>query len=255
MSRDDIPEVLRPGGDFDVNGVDAVEDAHDPPPNGWQPPRRGVAMRHPTLLLLILAAAIFMIYAHVPIARYVLQSGDPADVGDITDRPDFRAEGQPVPALTHDRFSVLSGIIESTRLLWTGRQTTDDEGKPQVEGRRYYVKLAGDKVFIVLDAERADIDDYRLRHEGALLGFHIERESGRMFDADREPGYRELGAQLRARYGLDSEQTVWVFDTTDQPTDRWYPTVVIALMTFIAGLALFGLIRVGRQRLRGGTTA
>lgn len=233
-------------GEREDDALDDLEDL-DPVERG-----RGLTMRHPVLLVLVLAGAVFMAVHHWPRAAYLLQAGEPADCGDISRRPGLKADNpEALPKLEHDRYCKLVGTIQSWAILAAGGPEKDDPtASPQARnaGRKYYLKLVGDRVFVVLAADREDVINYRLRH-GNLLGFEVN-ETGRMIDPDRERGYDTVAETLRLKFSIPEGEPIRIFDTTDQPLDRWPQALVVVLMGFTALLALFGLGRFAIRRIR-----
>lgn len=215
------------------------------------PPRRaGFTMRHPVLLLAVLAGAVFMAVRSWPGTAYMLRARTPAECGSITERPRLRAEDpQAVPPLPHDTYCHVSGAVQLLTTLATGQARDLDDPYRRDEGRRFFVKLAGDNVFAVLAADRKDVVNHRLR-KGSLFGFQID-EPGRMIDPDREPGYAGTARTLRLKFSIPDSEPIRIFDTTDQPSSRWHHAAALIAMVFTALLALFGLVRVIRRRREG----
>ena len=116
-----------------------------------------------------------------------------------------------------------------------------DQTPEQLEGVRYYVKLAGDSVFAVLPASRRDVYKYRIRNNG-LFGFEVD-EPGRVIDPDAEPRYAKIGSFLRLNFSVPKDKPIRVFDFTDQPGDHWPYVLVSALMALMMLVGLFGLLR------------
>lgn len=226
------------------------EDALDP--EGWDdapPPRaRGLMMRHPLLLVLVLAGAAFMFLKTWPRASYLLQAGEPQSC-DISERPGLAAESsKPLPPLPHDRYCVANSHVDKLDVFATGEvdETVADPYRRH-EGRRYYVKLFGDNVFAVLAADRKDVVDYRNRR-GNLLGFEVA-DPGRMVDPAQDPGFQRAAQTLRLRFSIPEDAPIRIFDTTDHPANRWPYAAICVLMLFTALLALYGLVRMLRARL------
>lgn len=212
-------------------------------------PRRrgGITMRHPLLLVLVLAGSVFMFIETWPRAEYLFSAGEPADCGDISARPGLRQRApDELPELGHDRFCKLRGVVQSLAILATGEPKEIGDPYERQAGRKYYVKLDGDKVFAVLDASRKDVVDYRAR-KGSLFGFEVTG-AGRMINPDQEEGFKATARTLRLKFSIPDETTIHIFDTTDEPSDRWPYAVICGLMALTAVLALFGLVRVIRAR-------
>lgn len=189
------------------------------------------------LLALVLAGSVLMIAHHAPGAAYFLKAGEAADCN------------REVAALPREAWCRLGGHVADLEVLVAG-----DPGDPEADlrtrsaGRKLYVRLWGQRVFAVLAADREDVLAWREGHAGALPGFEVEG-TGRLFDPDGDPVFAGVAATLRQRYGISADESIRLFDTTDQPIDRWPAALAVALMTLNAALALTGLIRVA-LRLR-----
>jgi hypothetical protein len=189
------------------------------------------------LLALVFAGSAFMVAHHAPGAAYFLKAGEAADCG-----------GE-AAAMPREAFCRLGGHVADLEVLVAG-----DPGDPKADlrarsaGRKLYVRLWGQRVFAVLAADRDDVLAWRERHAGALPGFEVEG-TGRLFDPDGDAVYAGVAATLRQRYGIPAHEPIRLFDTTDQPMDRWPAALAVALMTLNAALALTSLIRVA-WRLR-----
>ena len=213
-------------------------------------PRLGVTMRHPVLLVFVMAASVFMVHRHWRQATRLLEPDHLVQFGEITDRPHLKSEApESLPRLEHNRYGKLSGVVESTQLLWTGPKTDSADPVKKLEDRKYYLKLLGDRVFVMIAARRADVREFRMKHNNSLLGFALENATGRMIAVDSEPSYRGLAATLRYKHSIPDDEPIWVFDTTAQPMDPRFAGGVVGLTALIALLALFGLVRLGIRRL------
>lgn len=223
--------------------LDALEDefAWDDDPA----PPRGVTMRNPILLVAVLVGSIFMIFKYWPRVDYMIAARTPADCGKIHERPHMKAAGETPPPLTHDTYCTAQGLVQNFTILATGEAQAHTDPARRNEGRKYYVKLDGAKVFTVLAADRDDVVKHRARR-GSLLGFEV-KEPGRMIDPDVDPLYKETGRKLRLHFSVPEGEPVRIFDTTDTPNDRWPAAVGIIFLGLTALLALFGLIRIGRS--------
>lgn len=230
----------------DEETLDALEDDFD---DAWDPPPapRGVTMRNPILLVAVLAGSIFMFVKYLPRVMYMLDARTPADCGKIHERPEARKSGTALPPLTHDSYCTAQGLVQNFTILATGEPTANTDPAKRNEGRKYYVKLDGDKVFVVLAADRPDVIKYRARR-GSLLGFEV-KEAGRMIDPDADSLYKETGKRLRLEFSTPATESIRIFDTTDDPSARWPALVACIFLLLTALLALFGLIRIGRLLL------
>lgn len=227
----------QPGDELDIDTWLADGEGDDGPP----PPRRGLMMRHPLLLLAVLAGSLFLLIQSAPRAAYMF--AEPTDCGDISLRPIIRAENpDALPDLAHDTMCRLTGVVQSRATLATGeaRQDTDDL-YAQHAGRKYFVKLDGDKVFAVLAADDKAVVNHRLR-KGSMFGYTFDGV-GRMLDPGAEPGYENTARVLRLKFSLADDVPIRIFDTTDDPGRRWPFLAISVVMAFTALLALIGLAR------------
>lgn len=226
--------------------IDELEDEFD---DAWDdaPPPRGVTMRNPVLLLAVLAGSIFMFVKYWPRVAYMIEAQTPAECGKIHLRPEKREAGEALPPLTHDTWCTAQGLVQNFTILATGEPKEHVDPARRNEGRKYYVKLDGDKVFVVVAADRKDVVKFRARR-GSLLGFEV-KEPGRMIDPDADPLYAETGRKLRLHFGIPATETIRIFDTTDAPSSRWPAAVGCVFLLLTGLLALFGLIRIGRSMM------
>lgn len=226
-------ETPKPGDEIDLDAW--LQDGESEPPR-----RRGVMMRHPVLLLAVIAAAIFLLVRSWP--RTAAMFAEPAECGDISTRPELRrTHPDTVPELPTDGWCHLVGLSQSRGNLATGepREDTEDPYEKNA-GRKIYVKLVGDRVFAVLPASR-EVLDYRMRQDG-LVGYPVDAV-GRIFDPDALEGYADTARTLRLKFSVGSDEPIRIFDTTDDPADRWPYLVVSIVLLLTALLALYGLVR------------
>lgn len=245
MAVDESPDERDPVDTF----FDDEEDDDD-----WGPPpkRRGTTMRHPLLLVLVVAGAIFLFIKTWPKVAYMIDAQDPAECGDLSLRPEIRAKDpSALPPLPHDTHCHVRAHVQGLSIMATS--PNDDvmqTGDPYKDnaGRKYYLKLDGDKVFGVIAADQKPVINFRLKR-GNLLGYEIDAV-GRMIDPDQEPSLRATAKTLRLKFNVPDSEPIRIFDTTQQPGDRWPYVVICALMAFTALLGLFGLLRILRRRAR-----
>lgn len=214
---------------------------------GEPPPPRGVTMRNPLLLLVVLGVAIFLFVESWPRTAYMF--AEPTECGDISQRPELElADPASVPTLPTDGLCHLRGISQSRGNLATGEAREDTED-PYLKnaGRKLYVKLFGDAVFAVLPADR-EVIGYRLKHEG-LVGYEVDTV-GRIFDPDAVEGYADTARTLRLKFSVASDQPIRIFDTTDDPADRWPYLIISVVLLLTALLAAYGLLRIALGRRR-----
>lgn len=231
----------QPGDELDLDAW--LAEGEDAPP-----PPRGVTMRNPLLLLAVLGVAIFLFVESWPRTAYMF--AEPAECGDISERPQQRqANDGSLKPLPTDGLCRLVGISQSRGNLATGEARDDTEDPYEKNaGRKIYVKLFGDTVFAVVPADR-DVIGYRLKHQG-LVGYEVEGV-GRMFDPDAIEGYADTARTLRLKFSVGSDKPIRIFDTTDDPADRWPYLIVSIVLVLTALLAAFGLLRIvlaGRAR-------
>jgi hypothetical protein len=233
-------ETPQPGDEIDLDAW--LEEGDNKPPR-----RPGVMMRHPLLLLAVLAAASFLLVQSLP--RALAMFTDPTECGDISDRPERRrVNPDAVPDLPIEGYCHLTGVSQSRGNLATGEQREDtDDPYEKNAGRKIYVKLVGDRVFAVLPANRAVLD-YRLRQDG-LVGYPIDAV-GRIFDPEALEGYGDTVRTLRLKFSLPSDASIRIFDTTDDPRDRWPYLIVSIVLALTALLALYGLVKLLLARRR-----
>lgn len=230
------------GASAEVGGED--EGWYDDEP----PPRRrgytGVMMRHPLLLLLVLGLGIFTIVRYLHLAE--LYFADPAanDYGDVIDRPQLRSEGKTPVAFQHGVFAKLAGTVGSPVMLYQAPSGGSDS--PDAPGARYFVKVAGDNVFLVVDASRPDVIEHR-NQLNSLLGFGFEGV-GRMISSNSDPLYASVVRTLRLKFSLKDDEPVWLFDTTDRPEEYQSYLIILCFSGLVILLALFGLYRYWRRR-------
>lgn len=229
--------------DSEFEGIDDIEAFRN---------QRGFTMRHPALLLAVLAGSIFLGYKTWPKAAYFF--AQPTDCGVLIDRPIFEAkEKGSAPPLIHNTFCKLKGINEQLSALATAKKDGEQpfkggnlETKADLSGVKYYVKLAGANVVGVLPADREDIMRFRER-KGGLTGFEFD-EPGRLIDVSQVPSLAKTARVLRIRWAIPDREPLYIFDLTDSPKDRWSDLLIVGLMALTALLAGFGLLRMARNR-------
>jgi hypothetical protein len=209
--------------------------------------QRGFTMRHPVLLVGVIAASIFLGVKTWERAAFFFVEA--TDCGVLLDRPALKAQSpSAAPELQHNAYCKLKGINEQISALSTakedGTQPFKDgnyESKAELEGVKYYVKLAGDNVIGVIPAHRDDVMRFRER-KGSLTGFEFD-EPGRLIDPSKVPSLRKTEAVLRIRWSIPDQEPIYIFDLSEKPSDRWKDLAVFLILAFTALLAFFGLIR------------
>ena len=164
------------------------------------------------------------------------------DCGDITTRPERKKSDR--IKLNHNTFCSIRGIVSDLRVFSTEQDVDGPNKKPtkippieKLDGVRYFSKLAGDRVFIILDAQDPAVYAHRLKRRGdGLLGYNVD-QTGRLFDPDKSSrSMKNIGLFLKANFGLKSDQAIMIFDTTDVPSSHF--NHLIALIVSILGLML-----------------
>ena len=215
--------------------------------------RRKSIMDRPILLFLVLLLSLGLLSVIYPKAALYFEKVN--DCGDITTRPEVEAKKR--IELTHDRFCQMTGIVSDLRVFSSGddeqRKPSSDAPFPaqdEFDGVRYFTKLAGDKVFVVLDAAADDVYAHRKRHRGdGLFGFEIDHV-GRVIDPASEGGkYQRIAAFLRAHFGLRQADNMRLLDTTDSPEAHLIHVIAFSLSGLGTLLSAFGLVRLWRRRM------
>ncbi|MBU0554190.1 hypothetical protein KKF91_19110 [Myxococcota bacterium] len=213
-----------------------------------EPAPRPTTMRHPLLLVFVILGAAFLFWRSLPPALEFFDADAPGDCGDLTLRPEQRAAQPDLPPLPHKQYCRLQSTVDTLSILATGEEQRSIDPYKRHEGRRYFVKLAGDKVFAVFAGERRDVVNYRDR-KSSLVGFQVD-EVGRVLDPDVMRGYEGTARTLRLKYSIPDGVPIRLFDTTDDPKKRWPYLLVCGLMLMMIGLASFGLARLGLAAAR-----
>ena len=219
-----------------------------------QSKRRGMVMGKPIPLVFVLLASVVLMTLIWPKASLYTQ--DVHDCGDITIRPEQKPTER-LP-LTHNTFCRMTGTVSDLRIFTSGAEHLDgpeyDKGvlppKAAFEDVRYFSKLTGDKVFVILDAAAEDVYTHRLKRQGeALLGFGVNHV-GRIIDPNVSgSSFRRIGNYMRAQFILPPEREIRLFDTTDTPEKHFWHLVAFIVAVIGCALSSFGLIRVlGRRR-------
>ena len=222
--------------------------------------RRRSFINRPIPLFFMLAISIGLTWIIFPKAnRYFLEV---KDCGDITSRPGQKIEER--TPLLHDTFCTMTGVVSDLRVFSSGTEHLADANpkdgplpkQNEFEDVRYFSQLAGDKVFVILDAAADDVYAHRLRHRGdGLFGFSVDHV-GRVINPEIEGGqYRRIGKFLRAHFALGATDKMTLLDTTDVPDDHLIHFVALCLAGLGVLLAAFGLGRLWRQRMNQGGNA
>ena len=182
---------------------------------------------------------------------------DVLDCGDITIRPESSPADR--PPLTHNTFCEMRGTVSDLRIFTSGADHLDGPEyekntlppRSAFDGVRYFSKLTGDKVFVILDAAAEDVYAHRQKRKGeALLGFGVSHV-GRVIDPSKANGnFRRIGNYMRAQFLVPAEREIRLFDTTDTPEKHFWH--LVALITAGVGVLFssFGLLRLLHLRRR-----
>ena len=213
--------------------------------------QRGFTMRHPIVLLAVLAGSILLAYQTWPKAAFFF--AEPTDCGELSLRPAQEAQkAGSAPPLMHDMFCRLKGINGQLSALATAKKNGEQpfkdgmfETKSSLEGVKYYVKLVGANVVAVIPANRDDIMRFRER-KGSITGFEFD-DAGRLIEPSRLPYLNRTASALRIRWAIPDSEKLFIFDLTQRPQDRWTDLTVVGIMLLTALLATFGLFRSFRR--------
>jgi hypothetical protein len=227
----------------------------EPELDNWlaKPQSSGLIRNRPIPLLIVCIISVILLAMIYPKAEFYLKPVE--DCGDITVRPEV-APDQRIP-LNHNTFCKMTGTVADLRVFTSGGDHLDgpeyEKGvlPPQsaFEDVRYFSKLTGDKVFVMLDAAADDVYAYRRKHEGdALFGFGVDHV-GRVIDpAKASSSLRKIGHFMRRQFIVPGNRPIRLFDTTDTPAQHLshFIAMLIALVGFL--LSGYGLIRLLRKR-------
>ena len=210
-------------------------------------------MGRPIPLVFVFIASTILMTLIWPKAELYTQ--EVLDCGDITIRPELEKNQR--PKLTHNTFCKLTGTVADIRVFTSGADHLDgpefdkDVLPPQTafENVRYFSKLTGDKVFVILDAAATDVYAHRRKRQGqALLGFGVDHV-GRVIDPSLGGSkYRRIGNFMRAQFVVPPEKDIRLFDTTDTPDQHLWHLVALLVAALGCVLSGFGLFRVLRRR-------
>ena len=193
-------------------------------------------VRHPVVLVATLLGALFLLWKSWPSVEYLLTHQTPDDCGNISERPFLNPQ---VP-LEHDRYCTMQGTVQSLAVLSSGGSDDPNPIKAN-KGRKYYVKLDGDRIFAVLDANDHAVTSWHL-HKGNLLGFQVTGP-GRIIDPQKDPHSAAIADQLRRSFAIPQSDPIRIYDTFDRPWDRWPKLCICLLMVLTILLTSYLLIR------------
>ena len=234
----------------------------DPELENWvsNAQKRRSLVNHPVPLFFMLAISIALMFIIFPKAKLYFQ--EVKDCGDITYRPSQKPADR--ISLDHDTFCKMTGTVSDLRVCSSGTEHLKNvnqkksklPAQEEFEDARYFTKLAGDKVFIILDAADDDVYAHRKKYRGdGLFGFGVDHV-GRVINPNSEGGkYHSIGKFLRTHFALSQTDEMRLLDTTDTPDDHIFHLIALVLVTLGALLASFGLIRLWRGRMSGAAQA
>ena len=217
--------------------------------------QRGLVMRHPVLLVLVILGSAFV--AHKTWERGAFYFAKTTDCGDLAERPLLEQQNPDlVPPLEHNAYCRLLGAVQVLNVFATPKKDGYQPGhgpdgpvidtQAELEDVKYYVKLSGANVFAVLPADRKDVYRYRLRKNG-LFGYNVD-ELGRLIDPDVGHKYLKIGEFLRLQFGLPADASIRIFDVNDHPKSHLGYLLMSAAMALTMLLAGFGLFRRLKKR-------
>ncbi|MFN3203024.1 MAG: hypothetical protein ACE366_31815 [Bradymonadia bacterium] len=242
----DLTAPTATGASPDLDGA-AADDWYDDEDDAPQP--RGVSysglmMRHPLLLLFVIGLGVFTIIRELPSAQLFFADPTVINYGDLIERPQMRADGKEPPAFDHGVFCTLAGTVNSLTMQYQGARNSN--GESTNTAAKYFVKIAGDSVFLIIAADREDVQTH-IRSMTTLVGFGFE-EQGRMINADHDPIYASTARTLRLHYNIKDDEPLWLFDTTDTPSAYRGHFLIVCFSGLVILVALFGLFRYWRRR-------
>lgn len=227
----------------------------EPELDNWlaKPRPSGLIMNRPIPLLIVFLVSVVLLAMIYPKAALYLKPVQ--ECGDITLRPETSPDSR-IP-LVHNTFCTMTGTVADLRVFTSGGDHLDgpeyEKGvlPPQsaFEDVRYFSKLTGDKVFVVLDAAADDVYAHRRKREGdALFGFGVDHV-GRVIDPSQaSSNLRKIGYFMRRQFIVPANRPIRLFDTTDTPGQHL--SHFIAMLTAAVGFLLsgYGLVRLFRRR-------
>ncbi len=192
-------------------------------------------LQHPVVLSLMLVAALFIVWKSLPDVTYVFTHQEPTDCGKISDRP-FVEDLKP---LEHNSYCTMESVVQSLMIMSSGG--SDKAAADDPTGRKYFVKLDGDKIFAILAADREDVQRW-LHEQNSLLGFSVTGP-GRIIDPDEREELAGTAQKLRYTFSIDNETPIRLYDTTDHPWNHWPKLLIAALAALIALASACFLVR------------
>lgn len=237
-AQSDPPREAELDAEFD----EWLEQDEGPPPR-----QRGVTMRHPALLVVVLVcSALVSVRASQDLRHRVLQR-EVLSCGDIGERPMQKAEApDTVEPLPDDRWCSLTGIVSSPVTLATGEAVETNNPYKKHAERTFFVRLSGERVWAAIPGDDWDMNNHRIK-KGSLFGFQVTGV-GHIRDPDRSAELRRTAEVLRLKWGEPRETEIRIFDLTKAPPSIWPPLGVLSVATLATLLAVYGLALIIRRR-------
>lgn len=223
---------------------------HDEPPPVV--PRR--SLMRLALLVAVFIMAVGLMARLSAGATFLLFHGRTLECGDIGQRAAQR-ETTPdaVAPLEHGSWCHLKGVVAYPTLIATGEENPKAAAlSERNRGMKYITQLEGDRVFLIVAADRVDVINHVIEFRN-LFGFHVEEE-GRIIDPDRDPRFAEVGPTLRKRFEIPDDAPLRLFDTTDEPLGNWFVGLALVVVAFIAVRSVFSAIALVRDLQTGRRT-
>ncbi len=240
MSRD--PSDPPSGAELEAEFDEWLEQDDEPPPR-----QRGVTMRHPALLVVVLVCSALVSFRASQDLRHRLVQRDVLTCGDLGERPMMKAEApEKVKPLPDDRWCSLTGIVSSPVTLATGEPAETNNPYKKHAERTFFVRLSGERVWAAIPGDNWDMNNHRIK-KGSLFGFQVTGV-GHIRDPDRTPELRRTAEVLRLKWGEPRETEIRIFDLTRPPPSPWAPVAVLCVAVLATVLAIYGLLRIARRR-------
>jgi hypothetical protein len=229
--------------------AEAWFESDEPPP---EVPRR--SLMRLALLLAVLVMAVGLMARLSAGATFLLFHGRTQECGDIGQRAALRAaDAATLPPLEHGSWCHLKGVVAYPTLIATGEENPKaDSLSERNRGQKYITQLEGDRVFLIVAADRVDVINHVVEFRN-LFGFHVE-EHGRIIDPDLDPRFAEVGPTLRKRFEIPNDAPLRLFDTTDEPLGNWFVGLALVVVAFIAVRSVFSAITLVRDLQAGRRT-
>jgi hypothetical protein len=224
-------------------------DSEEPPP---EVPRR--SLMRLALLVAVFIMAVGLMARLSAGATFLLFHGRTLECGDIGQRAAQRETNpEAVSALEHGSWCHLKGVVAYPTLIATGEENPKASSlSERNRGQKYITQLEGDRVFLIIAADRVDVINHVIEFRN-LFGFHVEEE-GRIIDPDRDTRFAEVGPTLRKRFEVPDDAPLRLFDTTDEPLGNWFVGLSLVVVAFIAVRSIYSAIALVRDLQTGRRT-